>query len=268
MEQLPIDVLRETALRLPLKDIFKLCRTNKRFQQHICNYKPFWEVLFLREVDEKIEIPLDANIRWFQHRLEQWPSVKNLVGLIRENKVQVKYIQPFDESWDSFEIIENLSKLNCDGSKIVFLPDMPNLIKLDCVKNQLIILPLLPKIEELFCEYNKLTVLPSFPNLKILGCNNNQLTSLPSYPNLTRLFCHNNKLITLPIYPNLRVLYCNNNKLISLPSMPKLQRLNCDNNKLKSLPPMPKLKFLSCENNPLPFDDIRDWFDEWGLIYS
>jgi hypothetical protein len=41
MEQLSGDVLKITALNLPVKNILNLCQTSKRFQQYICNHKPF-----------------------------------------------------------------------------------------------------------------------------------------------------------------------------------------------------------------------------------
>lgn len=44
--KLPKDALKETALKLPLKDIFKFCRTNKRFKAVICDDIYFWQNAF------------------------------------------------------------------------------------------------------------------------------------------------------------------------------------------------------------------------------
>lgn len=245
MERLPIDTLRITALKLPLSDIFKFCQSNKRFQQYICNYKPFWEALFLREVNEKIETPPKASIDWYKEKIREWPSIKNLTRLIRENKTKEEYIRPFNEKWSSFEIVENLLKLYCDNNQLTSLPSMPNLEHLGCLNNQL-------------------TSLPPMPNLKELQCENNQLNSLPSMPNLLVLSCHNNQLTSLPFMPNLQRLYCDNNQLTSLPSMPNLQELYCFDNQLTFLPPMPNLQELECENNPLPGFTLKYWRKIWG----
>src|SRR6516165_11154845 len=80
IQKLPLDILRITALNLPVRDILNLCQTNKQYQQYICNNKPFWEALLLREVGNiKVNIPLDANINWYKEKVKNWPSVITLV---------------------------------------------------------------------------------------------------------------------------------------------------------------------------------------------
>src|SRR6516164_10543239 len=219
MQQLPADVLRITALNLPVKDILNLCQTNKQYQQYICNNKPFWEALLLKEVGNiRIIIPMNADINWYKEKLKIWPNVKILVEKIKADKVDADYIRPFNDNWDYFEIVHNLQILRCRNNKLTSLPPMPNL-------------------QILYCFDNQLTSLPSMPDLRILDCGNNKLTSLPLYPNLKELYCSNNQLTPLPPMPNLQVLNCSNNQLTSLPSMPNLQILNCENNQLTSLPP-------------------------------
>lgn len=56
------DIVGLIALQLDIKDIFILARVNKRFYQNICNNKSFWQFLFLREIKEKVDIPLEADI--------------------------------------------------------------------------------------------------------------------------------------------------------------------------------------------------------------
>src|SRR6516162_9827527 len=228
MQQLPGDVLRTTALNLSVKDIFNLCQVNKQYKQYICDYKPFWEALLLREVgNAKVNIPSDADISWYKNKVKNWPNVKVLVEKIKENNLQIEYIRPFNDNWDYFEIVENLRKLDCDDNQLTSLPPMPNLQKLYCYNNQLTSLPPMSNLQKLFCENNQLTSLPPMPNLQVLYCENNQLTSLPSMPNLKELYCYDNRLTSLPPMPNLQKLYCSENKLTSLPSMPNLQVLNC-----------------------------------------
>jgi Leucine-rich repeat (LRR) protein len=225
MHQLPTDILRLIALNLSIRDILNLCQTNKQYQQYICNNKPFWAALLLRETKSKINIPPDANINWYKEKVKNWPSVKILVEKIKSNKVDIEYIKLFNDNWDHFEIVENL--------------------------------------KELHCSYDQLTSLPPMPNLQILNCENNKLTSLPPMPNLQIFFCRDNQLTSLPLMPNLRELYCNYNQLTSLPSMPNLQVLNCGNNQLTSLPSMPNLHNLYCKNNLLPFDKLYKWKQYW-----
>jgi Leucine-rich repeat (LRR) protein len=245
IQKLPLDVVRITALNLPVRDILNLCQTNLKYQQYICNNKPFWEALLLREVNTKINIPPNADINWYKEKVKNWSSVKILVEKIKANSVEVEYIQPFRENWDYFEIVENLQELSCQN-------------------NQLTSLPLMPNLQRLYCDNNQLTSLPPMPNLKYLDCDDNQLTSLPSMPNLRELWCRNNQLTSLPSMPNLQKLYCRNNQLTSLPPMPNLQKLYCDDNQLTSLPSMPNLKELYCNNNPLRSFDLDQWKDYWN----
>jgi len=158
MQQLSGDILRITALNLPVRDILNLCQTNKQYQQYICNNKPFWEALLLREVGNiKVNIPLDANINWYKEKVKNWPSVKTLVEKIKANEMgRVEYIQPFNQNWDYFEIVENLKEL-------------------DCLYNQLTSLPPMPNLQRLYCESNQLTSLPSMPNLQMFHCDDNPL---------------------------------------------------------------------------------------------
>lgn len=196
MEQLPSDILRLVALNLPLSDILELCKTSKRFQQHICNHKPFWEALFLREVDEKIEIPSNAPIDWYKEKLKYWPETKNLIKMIKENRgiQRITYISHFNPKWNSFEILENIGSLHCHNSQLISLPPIP-------------------KLGILACGGNLLTSLLFYPNLRYLDCHNNQLTIILPYPNLTYLDCRNNKLTTLPHLPKLKSLRCKDNPL-------------------------------------------------------
>lgn len=221
---LPLDVLREIALNLPLLDIFKLCQTNKRFKL-ISNDKIFWEKLFLREIDEKIEIPENVTIEWYKEKIRYWPSVKYLASLIivelvgwhsrswMQRKIHPTFIQPLNGNWNSFEIIENLATLDCRSLKLTCLPPMPNMFDLWCMNNRLTSLPPMPKLERLNCIGNNITIMPSYPNLRELNCQDNQLASLPELPNLRKLYCGNNKLTSLPDYPKLTKLYCKGNNL-------------------------------------------------------
>jgi Leucine-rich repeat (LRR) protein len=204
MDNIPADILRVIALNLPIRDILNLCQTNKRYQQHICNNKPFWEALLLRETKGNVNIPSNTDINWYREKLKIWPSVKVLVEKIKANNLSVDYIQSFNDNWDDFEIIYNLTKLHCYNRQLTLLPPMSNLRKLDCGGNHL-------------------TSLPPMANLKYLICSNNQLTSLPSMPNLQRLYCNCNQLISLPPTPNLIELYCNYNQLSSLPPRNRLR---------------------------------------------
>lgn len=193
MEYLSNDVLRLIALNLSLKQIFASCQINKRFQTCINNLL-FWKALFIREIKEPINIPLDANIKWYKEKIKTYSDVQKIADLIKEGKIWVNFIQLYNEKWNSFEIIENL--------------------------------------KELYCEYNQLTSLHSMPNLEVLNCGNNKLTSLPFMPNLIRLYCQNNQLTSLPFISKLVVLNCENNQLTSLPSYQNLQLLYCKANPL------------------------------------
>jgi len=42
MEELPVDVLRKTALNLSPRDIISLCLTKSKFNEQVCNSKYFW----------------------------------------------------------------------------------------------------------------------------------------------------------------------------------------------------------------------------------
>lgn len=196
LSKLPPDVLRVTALNLPLRDILNLCETNKQYQQAICNSKSFWEALFIREVDEKISIPDNADIDWYRQKLKIWVSASEIIKLIKNKKIDDYYISPFDNNWNRFEIIENLRELSCGYNQLTSLPPMPNLKGLFCSNNQLISLPPMPKLETLSCENNQLTHLPFLPNLKILYCEHNQLTCLFPMPNIGKydFRCENNPL--------------------------------------------------------------------------
>ena len=248
MQQLPADVLRITALNLPVKDILNLCQTNKQYQQYICNNKPFWEALLLKEVGNiRIIIPMNADINWYKEKLKIWPNVKILVEKIKADKVDADYIRPFNDNWDYFEIVVNLQILSCHNNQLTSLPSMPNLL-------------------ELYCSHNQLTTLPPMPNLQVLYCSENKLTSLPLMPNLQKLVCSNNQLMSLPPMPNLEGLWCDNNQLTSLPPMPNLTILDCHNNQLTSLPLMTNLRVFYCDNNPLPFFDLRRWKKYWDSL--
>ena len=141
MQQLSSDILRLTALNLSVRDILNLCQVNKQYQQYICNYKPFWEALLLRETKSKINNPSNTDIIWYKEKLKIWPSVKILVEKIEENKATIEYIQPFNSNWDYFEIVENLKELYCHSSQLTSLPPMPNLQILSCHSSQLTSLP-------------------------------------------------------------------------------------------------------------------------------
>jgi Leucine-rich repeat (LRR) protein len=142
-----------------------------------------------------------------------------------------------------------LKELDCSGSNLTELPELPNCETLDCYNNQLTKLPELPKCQTLSCYNNKLTKLPELPNCKILYCRNNKLTKLPELPKCQYLYCWNNKLTKLPELPKCQTLYCNNNKLTKLPELPKCQTLYCADNKLTELPELPKCQHLYCHNN-------------------
>ena len=195
MHQLPTDILRLIALNLSIRDILNLCQTNKQYQQYICNNKPFWKALLLRETKGNVNISPNADVNWYKEKIKNWPSVKVLVEKIEENKVEkIEYIQSFQENWDYFEIAENLQELYCSGIRLTSLPSMPNLGVLDCQYNLLTSLPLMPKLQYLYCHNNQLTSLPPMLNLRELDCQYNLLTSLPSMPNLQVLSCKNNLL--------------------------------------------------------------------------
>src|SRR6516225_5192670 len=125
ISNLPADIIRETALNLPLRDIFKFCQTNKKFNKAICQYKPFWHDLFLKTIDENIPIPNNASIRWYQDKLLKWPDVKTLATLIRQNEVHsVEYINDYNANWNSFELVDNIFELNCSKLGLTSLPSM------------------------------------------------------------------------------------------------------------------------------------------------
>lgn len=199
MEQLTGDELRITALQLPIKDILNLCQTNKKFQQSICNSKPFWQALLLRQVGNTINIHIDADINWFKYRVRQsmhLESINKIVSGIKNNKLNFKsvFYNPYSDKWDNFEILDQLKELDCGGMGLYSLPEMENLVGLWCGGNNLKTLPLYPKLERLYCVYNKITSLPSYPNLIFLNCEINQLTSLPLLPKLKTLLCKANPL--------------------------------------------------------------------------
>lgn len=226
MELLPPDILRETALKLPLNDIFKLCRTSKKFQQYICNYKPFWEALFILIIGP-IDISKDASIIWLKDKIKEQEIVATkLISLLENKKINVKYISNFDINWTKFELIKNLKELNCPHLELKILPIMINLTHLWCYNNILTSLPYLPKLEIINCDDNQLTIIPFLPNLKIM--------------------------------------YCGRNNLIFIPSLPNLETLWCQGNGLTFIPPMPKLKELECGGNPLPFFTLKEWQVRWN----
>lgn len=244
----PIDILRETALKLPLKDILKFCQTNKRFQEHICHYKPFWEALFLREVNEKVEIPKEADIEWFQYNLQQWPTVKKVADLIRKDECYYQFddfSEELAENWNSFEIVIHLLKLNVSHKYLEKLPDMPNL-------------------EILICGSNELTNLPEMPKIKSICCKNNKIKNIKIYDKLITLACDYNLLTSIPYLPKLKILYCENNQITILPSLPKLLELDCRSNQLTTLPFYPRLERLYSTGNPLPFYSLVEWKKYWS----
>src|SRR6516225_4732071 len=119
LQKLPPDILRLIALNLDVRDILNLCQTNKQYQQYICNNKPFWKALLLRETKGNVNISPNADVNWYKEKIKNWPSVKVLVEKIEENKVEkIEYIQSFQENWDYFEIAENLQELYCSGIRL------------------------------------------------------------------------------------------------------------------------------------------------------
>ena len=126
MQLLTADILRIIALNLPVRDILNLYQTSKQYQQYICNNKPFWEALLLREVgnNTKINIPPNADINWYKEKVKIWLRVRNLILLIKE-KIKAKnarYVEPYNISWDDFEIVENLLELYCSHNQLTTLP--------------------------------------------------------------------------------------------------------------------------------------------------
>lgn len=191
--KLSSNILRKISLKLSLADIANFCQTNSILKTNIIDNKIFWEE-FLKEIDEKIEIPKNVKIEWYKDKIQKWNKIKPLITLIKENKIKVKYIQFFNPNWNSFQIVQNIREIDCNGNNLSFLPEMPNVKILYCYNNDLISLPLYSKLEELYCGYNRLKSLSSMPNLKVLLCRSNRLTILPYYPKLDKLCCDKNPL--------------------------------------------------------------------------
>lgn len=221
---LPLDIIKEIILYLPITLIFKFIQTNKKYYS-ILQDKLFWRRMVLKEITEKIEIPIDADIEWYKDKLRYWPSVKHLADLIRfeikrwdsvgwlQKRVCPGFIHEPDSNWTNFEILENLKTLSCRSLKLKSLPPMPNLVGLDCSNNQLTSLPPMPNLEGLYCLNNQITSLMFYPKLENLYCQGNKLNTLPLLPKLVLLYCGSNNLSTIPEYPNLIKLYCKGNNL-------------------------------------------------------
>lgn len=244
LNSLPLDLQKQTALKLPFTDIISLCKSSKGLNK-LCNDLYFWKDYFNYNIKEKIDIPEDANVKWYQNKIKYYFEIKDLIDKIREEEFIVICKDRFNKNWNNFEMADNIIQINCGYKGITSLPSLPNL-------------------EILNCNDNQLTTLPSYPKLQIFHCNNNKITYLPSYPNLTKLYCRNNSLITLPEYHKLEKLDCRNNKITYLPEYPELEKLNCDNNQLITLSKYPKLIDLSCHGNPLPFYTLEEWQEEWS----
>lgn len=231
MNELPADIIRLIFLNLPSSKVLILSKANKRLERILDNLR-FWITLFKREIRDKVNIPLNANIEWYREKLKIYPDVKILTELINMGQIKYKFKIYRLKCWDIFEMVENLKELNCQYKQLVSLPPMPNLEILHCDNNQLISLPLTPNLTYLTCDNNRLTFLTPMPDLEVLSCQNNRLTSLSFMTNLQILNCDNNQLTSLPPMPNLERLTCNNNKFTTLPKMPKLKQIYCDGNKL------------------------------------
>ena len=175
----------------------------------------------------------------------------DLLTLIRSGSVDVKYTQPYDETWSDDELLNHIRSLNCNNKQLTSLPRMPQIRRLYCCNNRLSSLPPYPELEILQCHDNQLTFLDSYPKLRMLDCYNNQLTSLSSCPLLTTLYCSRNHLTRLSSYPHLVRLDCRDNQLFSLPLYPNLLHLDCMNNPLTFLPSHFKLEVLFCDTSPV-----------------
>lgn len=249
LANLPIDILIFIILKLHLQDIFNLSQVNHRFRNIIYNHKPLWKDLFSQQVDGEIEIPENETIDWYKEKIKICLNTRALSKIIkakfRRCDNRTEFIKPYDEEWNDFEMVENLSLFSCyDYRKLTCLPPMNNL-------------------KELRCRDNKLTFLPPLPSLTMLDCSKNRLTKLPDMPNLIKLWCSYNKLISLPYFPKLEELVCCGNQLTSLPSYPNLQELDCRNNQLTSLPFLPKLFWCKCDGNPLPIPELQKWKNKY-----
>lgn len=197
-----------------------------------------------------IKLPKNTTIEEIKYKLEQWPLIKKLISIIKIKGFEhiIKYRgRMFNHKWNEFEIVNNITFLNCRSCGLEGLPNMPNLRSLCCGHNLLTSLPYYPKLESLCCGHNFLTSLPYYPKLRGLWCGENKITKLPDFPLLTRLICYNNYNLT------------------DLPNCPNLWELNCYSNYLAFIPFYPKLRFLNCIGNPLPCSTLQGWKDYYKL---
>jgi hypothetical protein len=269
--KLPVDILGEIAIKLPLKYAVRLCVCNKKLYTILQNIT-FWQNMMVNETGQNVS---NKTIDWYKEKIRYYPEIRDLAETIRhtwkfkhniydqitdEKFNGYEFITKYNEKWDDFEIVENLAAIdNFYRNKYnMNLPPIPNLQKLYCMLSLSKVL-YYPLLKHLNCYGCKLTTLPEFPNLESLQCGNNKLTGLPYYPKLKFLECENNKLTSLRIYPELKRLNCSRNHLTTVPIMPKLEELNCIYNHITALPDFPMLRRLSCKNNLLSYENTKEW---------
>jgi len=157
----------------------------------------------------------------------------NLENLKRDNKIQLI------EEANFSDLITGIKYLDCSGSNLENIPDLPNCHTLICDNNRLKFIRRLPECIFLSCRNNKILTSEIIPKCKKLLCSNNNLFALPNIPECEYVDCSNNQIDSIgENLAGLKTLICNHNKITELPVvMLKCEKLECLGNRIeKRLP--------------------------------
>ena len=98
---------------------------------------------------------------------------------------EVTYSRPFDDKWTNTELLCAIVELNCRGSwlsRLTNLPGLPNYRVFDCSANALTSLPCLDVCDILDCSLNKLTSLGPLPNCTHIMADDNDIREIGLLP--------------------------------------------------------------------------------------
>lgn len=262
IEDIPVDVLGQMSLDLPIASVISLCRTDRNMKK-ICERDSFWQ----KRVTKDIPRALSAK-KYFPDM--SWRSIYRLY-----------YMLPVLPDPEQLTTIKTLS---FDSKQLTSIPPelgrLTSLQTLQLTNNLLTSLPpelvQLSSLRILNVYNNQLTIVPpelgQLSSLEYLNLSDNQLTSLSpelgQLSSLQQLHLNKNQLTSLPLelaqLSSLRYLDLSSNKLTSLPpelgQISTLEMLYLDNNPLMSLPPelgqLSSLQILNLENTRLTVDTI------------
>lgn len=203
------DAMRVTALNLPIQDVVNLCRSNKRFNEVICDTLPFWEARLLKDFPGSWP-PVTKTVEEYRKRYFWLLDIEKFAEYRYAKYPEIRlyqYFVPENRNWTNEQWALNIKALEIDESDIKELPYLPYIEKVTLRFNrQFTTLPYLPNLTYLECSGNKITTLPQYPELLSLSCANNQIKIIPTYPKLVYLICNNNPLIKIEPQPNLNIL--------------------------------------------------------------